>query len=98
MHYKLLFNKNGTPTYGSQYVYNPRTYDAPKGNYVILDYVSGPEGVSESDLLAHTKKGLETLPKDYSTNILLSYHPETKLETGLLKFYEWYKNQNPVSE
>ena len=29
---------------------------------------------------------------------LLNYHPETKLETGLLKFYEWYKNQNPVSE
>lgn len=76
MHYKLLFNKNGTPTYGSQHVYNPRTYDAPKGNYVILDYVSGSEGVSESDLLEHTKKGLETLPKDYSTNILLSYHPE----------------------
>ncbi len=29
---------------------------------------------------------------------LLNYHPETKLETGLLKFYEWYNNQNPVSE
>ena len=29
---------------------------------------------------------------------LLNYHPETKLETGLLKFYEWYKNQNAVSE
>ena len=29
---------------------------------------------------------------------LLNYHPETKLEIGLLKFYEWYNNQNPVSE
>ena len=28
---------------------------------------------------------------------LLSYHPETKLETGLLKFYEWYlDNQKSI--
>ena len=25
---------------------------------------------------------------------LLNYHPETGLETGLIKFYDWYKNQN----
>jgi UDP-glucuronate 4-epimerase len=29
---------------------------------------------------------------------LLNYYPETELKIGLLKFYEWYKNQNPVSE
>ena len=29
---------------------------------------------------------------------LLNYRPETTLETGLLRFYDWYKNQNPVSE
>ncbi len=25
---------------------------------------------------------------------LLNYHPETGLETGLIKFYDWYNNQN----
>jgi UDP-glucuronate 4-epimerase len=29
---------------------------------------------------------------------LLNYYPETELKIGLLKFYKWYKNQNPVSE
>jgi hypothetical protein len=92
MHYKLLFNKNGIPTYGSQHVFNPKTYNSPKGKYVIIDYVSGTEGVPESELLNHTKKALETLPKDYSTNLLLSYHPEAIHSTHWINILELAKD------